>query len=83
MSNCASLKPKLQENEKIKSDEELKTFFKQCNVNVMNIIHKYEQNINQYRYACVSCDYVTVRCWLCNQCVSCCTRNVDRLETLE
>jgi hypothetical protein len=68
---------------KIKSDEELKTFFKQCNIDVLKIIHTFEKNINHYSYACISCDYVTVQCWLCNQCVSCCTSNVERLERLE
>ena len=68
---------------KIKSDEELKQFFKEHNINVLNIIHKYEQNNRCVSYSCISCDYVTIRCWLCDQCISCCSYNVSLLEDLQ
>ena len=67
-------------NHIIKSDQELKLFFKEKKINVLKILHKYEQNKLGHSYACVSCSYTTVRCWLCDQCISCCTFNVNLLE---
>jgi hypothetical protein len=68
---------------KIKSDDELKHFLKENNINILNIIHKYEPNERCASYACVSCDYVTLRCWLCDQCISCCSYNVSLIEDKE
>ena len=64
----------------VKSDNELKLYFKTCKVDVLKIVHKYEINALKKSYACVSCDYVTLRCWLCDQCKSCCLANVEKLE---
>ena len=68
---------------KIKSDDELKLFLREHKINVLHIIHNYEANARCASYACASCDYITVRCWLCDQCISCCSYNVAMIEDAE
>jgi hypothetical protein len=65
---------------KIKSDAELRQFFKERNVNVLKIIHRYEP---LKVLSCSCCSYVTKLCWLCDQCESCCLYNVEQLEYAE
>ena len=61
---------------KIMSDVELRIFLKQIDVNVLKIDHSFDGN--QVR-ACVTCNYVVRRCWLCDQCKCCCDWNVAKL----
>jgi hypothetical protein len=62
------------------SDEELKLFLQEKNIDVLKILHRYEANVWQRSLACKSCDHVTLRCWLCDRCSSCCSYNTEKLE---
>jgi hypothetical protein len=59
------------------SDKELQTFLKKIKVDVLKIDHLYRPS--GICLACVACNYVTDRCWLCEQCVSCCEFNVRNI----
>lgn len=62
---------------RIMSDEELKRFLKKIEVEAVKIDHLYGPSGTCL--ACVACEYVTDRCWLCEHCVSCCTYNVKNI----
>ena len=61
----------------IMTDKELKSFLKKLEVDSSKIDHLYGPSGTCL--ACVACDYVTNRCWLCEHCVSCCTYNVKNI----
>jgi hypothetical protein len=61
---------------KIMSDIEFRIYLDKINVNVLKIDHYFDADKER---ACVSCDYVVPRCWLCDQCKSCCEWNVRQL----
>jgi hypothetical protein len=57
------------------TDEELKAFLKSIHVDATKIDHAFSRS-GTWR-ACISCSYVIDRCWLCEQCVSCCEYSVE------
>ena len=61
---------------KLLSDIEFRVFLEKIKVNVLKIDHLFEGNKVR---ACVTCDYVVERCWLCDQCKYCCDWNVKQL----
>jgi hypothetical protein len=62
---------------KIMSEKELKIFLKKIKVEATKIDHLYRPSGTCL--ACVACEYVTDRCWLCEHCVSCCTFYVENI----
>lgn len=62
---------------KIMTDEELKMFLKKLKVDVLKIDHAYRPS--ETCLSCISCDYVTNRCFLCEQCITCCKLNVKNI----
>ncbi len=64
---------------KILSDEELKHLLKRLNIDVKSVDHAYSPN--PIARACVTCDYTVARCWLCDQCVSCCHNSTQSEKT--
>ena len=57
---------------KVKTDEELKIYLKDIGVDVCKILHSYRVGLEGI---CLNCGYFTLRCWLCDQCISCCNLN--------
>ncbi len=55
---------------KVMSDIDLKLFLKRINVDVKAVDHAFRPIKNTL--ACVTCDYVLSRCFLCDQCIACC-----------
>ena len=65
---------------KVIDDSYLKAHFKAIGVNVLNILHNYKPSKDG---VCVTCDYYVVRCWLCDQCVTCCKFTEEANEQKE
>ena len=64
-------------NANIMNDVELKLFLKKINVDVLRLDHAYRPGTGTL--ACITCDYVLVRCWLCDQCLYCCKENTKNI----
>ena len=62
------------------TDQELKEFLKEKEIDPQSIIHRFEANSKEDVRSCITCDYVVLRCWLCDQCISCCKISSDKLE---
>lgn len=64
---------------KCKTDKELKIYLKEIGVDIKNgILHSYRPSSEGI---CVNCDYYTLRCWLCDQCISCCKLTEQEKES--
>jgi hypothetical protein len=53
---------------------------KEKEIDPQSIIHRFEANSKDDARSCITCDYVVLRCWLCDQCISCCKISSDKLE---
>ncbi len=62
------------------TDQGLKEFLKEKQIDPQNIIHRYEPNSKENAKSWITCDYVVSRCWLCDQCISCCKISNDKLD---
>lgn len=61
----------------VMTDVELKVFLKNKNINVLDILHTYKIGLEG---VCHGCDYYVKKCWLCEQCISCCNYTEQRNE---
>lgn len=67
---------------KLLTDEELKQHLKDLQIDIIKTI------LHPYSFGkigcCVTCDYCCIRkCWLCDQCESCCNLSEKQLEMEE
>ncbi len=62
------------------TNQELKEFLKEKQLNALNIWHNYKPTGEETIQEWTICNYAIVRCWLCDKCITCCKKKIKRLE---